>query len=264
MKKPLSILATSALTVGLAAGPALAAHEGTAYEGTLSELNGSGATGSASIQVSEDGETMTVSVDATNLDLDFVHAMHIHGIYDGDVENDAPDAGEFSSSTCPTMEDDANGDGVLTVAEGAPKYGGVLTSLTTEGDTTAESALAVERYPTGTSIDYEREIDIPEAMKDELGNVHVVVHGTDTDDSGDETADLESSLTPDLPVDATAPALCGTLAAASSGEVQTGAGGTAETGTTTGTGAALAAGVVALGGAAALTRRRRSTVELDG
>lgn len=255
MKKSLSVLATSALAVGVMAAPALAAHEGTAYSGDLSELNSSGATGEAYVEVSEDGETMTVSVDASDLDLDFVHAMHIHGIYDGDVEADAPDAGEFASSTCPTMSDDANGDGVLTVAEGAPKYGAVLTSLTTEGDTTAASALAVERYPAGTSIAYEREIPIPSAMKDELDAVHIVVHGTDTDDSGDETADLASSLDENLPVDATAPALCGTLAAVSSGEVDTGAGGTATT-SSTGTAAAVAAGLLAVGGAAAFGRRR--------
>lgn len=252
MKKIMTSAAIGALGVLTIAGPALAAHEGSVYEGTLNELNTSGATGNATIEVSEDGEQMTVSVNASDLDLDFVHAMHIHGIYDGDL-SDAPDAGSFAASSCPDMSDDANGDGVLTVLEGAPKYGGVLVSLTTEGDTTGDSALAIDRFPVGTSIDYSRTIDIPEAMKDELARVHVVVHGTDTDDSGDESADLASSLNPDLPVDATAPALCGTLTATSAGAVQTGAGGTANDGGLNT--AAAAAGLVGLAGVVALRRR---------
>ena len=251
-------LAVAALGVALAAGPAAAAHEGTAYEGALGELNASGASGTASLQVSEDGESVTVSIDATGFDLDFVHAMHIHGIYDGEL-TDAPDAGEFGRSVCPDMSDDANDDGVLTVLEGAPKYGAVLVSLTTEGDTSAASALAVDRFPAGTEIDYERTIELPEAMKDELAAVHVVVHGTDTDDSGDETADIPSSLDPSLPVDATAPALCGTLTAVSSGAVQTGGGGTAPV-DGQGTGIALGlAGLAALGlgGSRVLAGRRQ-------
>lgn len=219
--------AVAALGLVLVAGPATAAHEGTAYSADLVELNGSGASGTATATVSEDGESVTVTVDASDLDLDFVHAMHIHGIYDGDLSDD-PAAGEFARSICPDMSDDADGDGVLTVLEGAPKYGGVQVSLTTEGDTSADSALAVERYPAGTTIDYERTIPLPNALKDELAAVHVVVHGTDTDDSGDESADLASSLDPSLPVDATAPALCGTLTAVSSGAIQTGGGGTAD------------------------------------
>jgi hypothetical protein len=253
MKKLLSTTALGALGVMTLAAPALAAHEGTAYSGTLTELNNSGATGSAYIEVSEDGETMSVSVDAADLDLDFVHAMHIHGIYDGDLSDDPAD-GSFAASTCPDFSDDANGDGVLTVVEGAGKYGGVLVSLTTEGDTSADSALAIDRFPAGTSIDYDRDITIPSAMKDELARVHVVVHGTDTDDSGDETSPIVSSLNPDLPVDATAPALCGTLTAVSAGAVQTGAGGAATTSTNPAA-LALGAGALAIAGAAALRRR---------
>lgn len=257
MKKSLSVLATAAMGVSMLAGPAFAAHEGTAYSGDLTELNNSGATGSAYIEVSEDGDTMTVSVDASSLDLDFVHAMHIHGIYEGDL-SDAPADGEFAASSCPTMADDADGDGVLTVAEGAGKYGGVLVSLTTEGDTSPDSALAVERYPAGTSIDYTREIEIPSAMKDELSKVHIVVHATDVDDNGDETNDdgKKSSLNEELPVDATAPALCGTLTAVSAGQVDTGAGGTA---TDTNSALALGLGGIALAGAVALRRRGLSS-----
>lgn len=239
MKKTLSVLATAALGVSMLAMPAFAAHEGTTYSGNLEALNEDTGSGTASIEVSEDGETMTVNVSASNLELDFVHAMHIHGVFEGDL-NDDPEDGSFSASSCPTLEQDVvNGgdspdadsdpDGFVNVLEGAATYGGVQVSLTTEGDTSADSALAVERFPAGTEIDYSREIEIPNAMKDELSKVHIVVHATDIDDNGDESNDdgETSSLDPNLPFDATAPALCGTLTATSAGAVDTGAGGTA-------------------------------------
>lgn len=261
MKKTLTTLALSALSVSLLAVPAFAAHEGTTYSGTLNALNEETGSGDASIEVSEDGETMTVNVNASNLELDFVHAIHIHGIYDGDLSDDPAD-GEFAASSCPTIARDTESavpdedgpDGFVSVAEGAADYGGVLVSLTTEGDTSADSALAVERFPAGTSIDYSRDIEIPNAMKDELAKVHIVVHATDTDDNGDESNDdgAESSLNPDLPFDATAPALCGTLAATSAGAVDTGAGGTA---TDSNSALVLGLGGLALAGAVALRRR---------
>jgi hypothetical protein len=263
MKKSLSVLAMSALGVSMLAVPAFAAHEGTAYSGDLSALNGDTGSGDASITVSEDGDTMSVSVNASNLELDFVHAMHIHGVFDGDLA-DAPDEGSFSASACPTMELDTGStvpgeedtpDGFLSVVEGVPAYGGVQVSLTTgDADTSAAAALDVANFPSGTSIDYDRDITIPSAMKDELSKVHIVVHGTDTDDSGDETNanGAVSSLTDTLPFDATAPALCGTLTAASAGAVDTGAGGTA----TDSNGAlVLGLGGLALAGVVALRRR---------
>lgn len=259
MKKRLTaaIAATSALL--LTAAPASASHEGSVYEGTLGELNNSGASGSAAITISEDGETMAVDLSASGLNLDGPHAMHLHGIVEGD---------DVLASTCPTMADDADGDGVLTVLEGVPKYGGVQVSLTTEGDTTPDSALAVDRFPAGTSIDYSRvEIPIPEVLKPNVGMLHVVVHGIDENGNGELDLDQEerSSLDEELPREATAPALCGTLAIQATGPVQTGAGGLADgTSDDARSNLPLAAGVTAAaaGGVAVvgLTRRRLATV----
>ncbi|MBY5164525.1 hypothetical protein, partial [Salsipaludibacter albus] len=234
----------------IATGPALADHEGTSYEGTLSELNGSGASGDAYIRVSEDGETFDVEVNGSNLNLDGPHAMHIHGILDGD---------EIQASSCPTMDADANGDGVVDVAEGVPSYGGIQVSLTTEGDTSPESGLAVERYPAGTEISYSRDgIEIPDAVKPSIDKVHVVVHGADENGNGMLDMDQEerSSLTEDLPREGTLPALCGELTAVASGPVQTGGGGTADTGMDL-DGAALAGvGILGLAGLGVARRRR--------
>ncbi|MEZ5182235.1 MAG: CHRD domain-containing protein [Acidimicrobiales bacterium] len=248
-----AVAATSAAGL-LFAAPVSAAHEGTVYTADLQELNGSGASGTATLTVSDDGETMSIQVDARNLNLDGPHAQHIHGIVDGMT---------VSASACPTMADDADGDGVLTVAEGLPEYGDIQTSLTTEGDTSPDSGLAVERFPSGTSISYSRTgIEIPDALKPELGKLHVVVHGIDENGNGKLDMDQEerSSLTDDLPREATAPALCGTLAAQAGGPVQTGAGGTAtdvpSSGSSDRTGAVVVGVAAAAAGAVALRSRR--------
>lgn len=250
MRKSLTTMALAGAALLIATGPASAAHEGTSYEGTLSELNASGGSGDAYITVSEDGETFEVAVNATGLNLDGPHAMHIHGVLEGD---------EIQASACPTMDDDANDDGVLDVAEGVPLYGGIQVSLTTEGDTSPDSALAVERFPAGTEIEYLRaEIDIPDNVKPAIDKVHVVVHGIDENGNGTLDMDQEerSSLTDDLPREATAPALCGELTAVASGAVQTGGGGTADTGGVD-TAALAGLGLVGLAGLA-ITRRRRA------
>lgn len=260
MKKTLAVLGTAALGVSMLAMPAFAAHEGTTYEANLTSLNGDNGSGTGTIQVSEDGETMTVDIESSGLaelntgDGEQIgHAIHIHGIFEGDSLDDEPD-GLFAASSCPDSSADEDDDGVVSVAEGAPAYGGVQVSLTTEGDTSADSALAVDRFPVGTSVDYSRTIDIPNAMKDSLSAVHFVVHGIDADGSGDisDDQDRKSSLDDSLPIDATAPAQCGTLTVASEGAVDTGAGGTA---TDTNSALVLGLGGLALAGAVALRRR---------
>jgi hypothetical protein len=116
-------LATTAPGLAVLATPASAGHEGAVYTANLNQLNDSGASGSATVTVSDDGETMTVQANASGLAA-FPHAQHIHGIVSGDT---------VEASFCPPASADANGDGVVDVAEGAPSYGGVQVSLTTEG-----------------------------------------------------------------------------------------------------------------------------------
>lgn len=254
--KRLLAAATAVLLLsGVFTTAASAGHEGSVYKANLVELNSSGGSGTGTLTVSEDGETMRIQVNASGLNLDGPHAMHIHGIVDGDT---------VSASTCPTMADDANGDGVLTVLEGAPKYGAVQVSLTTSGDTSAESVLAVERFPAGTAINYDRSgIAIPAALKPELSKVHFVIHGLD--ENGNGTLDLDqterSSLTDDLPREATAPVLCGTLTVQAQGPVQTGAGGLAtdDSSSTTVAFAGLGiAGIAAMAAAASVARGRNA------
>lgn len=248
--KKIVLMTVPALAALAVASPASAAHEGSVYEGQLWPLNNSGASGSVEITVSEDGETLGVDLQATGFNLDGPHAIHIHGIVDGD---------EVTASVCPTAADDADGDGILDVVEGVPRYGTVQVSLTTEGDTSPDSALAVERFPAGTTVDYQRAgIPIPDVLKPNLGKLHVVVHGLDENGNGtlDLDQDVRSSLTDDLPREGTAPALCGTLAIQATGPIQTGAGGLTET--TDGTLPTAVAGLGLAGLGLAAFRIRRS------
>lgn len=167
-----------------------------------------------------------------------------------------------SASMCPGPDADADGDGVIDTAEGQPDYGAVKVSLTTEGDSTDASALAVDRFMTGTSFEYSRAgIPIPAELQGQIGKTAIVVHGLDENGNGTLDMDQEerSSLDPSLPREATAPALCGELAAAPGGPIQTGAGGTAAEGSSNmmlGLGGGLA-GLTAVGLATLAYRRRQ-------
>ncbi|NEE50180.1 hypothetical protein G3M55_36935, partial [Streptomyces sp. SID8455] len=48
---------------------------------------------------------------------------------------------------CPDKSADKDGDGIVTTAEGLPTYGDINISLTTKGDTSKDSGLAVDRMP---------------------------------------------------------------------------------------------------------------------
>lgn len=72
-------------------------------------------------------------VDASNLVKGMPHAQHSH---------------IGAMGTCPTNADDANGDGFVSTTEGSEEYGAIGTSLTTTGDTSPDSGLTVDRFPT--------------------------------------------------------------------------------------------------------------------
>lgn len=243
MKRTLTITAAAALGL-LIPGAALADHGGSTYTANLSELNGSGAGGTATIELNDDASQATITVNSTGLADGLPHAQHIHGEL-------------TTANQCPTPDDDANGDGVVDVAEGLPSYGGIQVSLTTEGDTSADSGLAVDRYPVGNES-YSRTIDISEDVSSSLADLHIVVHGVDENGDGEYNGDAVSSLDESLPREATLPASCGQLAltSAASGGVATGAGGATTTNDSTPLVVAGLAGAAVAGGLG--LRRRRS------
>ncbi|MEN3123510.1 MULTISPECIES: hypothetical protein [Janibacter] len=222
--------------------------------------NDSGSTSTATVTVA--GDQMTVDITGTGFTPSSPHAQHFHGSFD-----------ENKDFTCPTPAADKDGDGQVDTEEGLPTYGDIMISLTTKGDTSPKSGLAVDRMPVADAdgnLRYSRTITLPEGAGPKLKNLHVVQHGLDANGNGKYDMDAlgESSLAKSLgvkgiPEEATNPATCGTVtgaavAAAPTGGVQTG-GGTTEGLEAKG---ALGAGALAMAGAAGLlVMRRRLTQE---
>lgn len=239
-KRTLTTMGLAALTVGMMTTAAGAQGSTTTYNAQLDSLNGSGATAEATIEVDEATNQATVTIDGSGF-VAAPHAQHVHGFDEG--------------STCPTGNElDEDGDGFTSTPEAGPSYGPIEVSLTTEGDTSPDSALAVERFPTYESS-YTRTFEISPDVADNLGNYHIVVHGNDVNGNGEYDMDGAgaSPLDENLPFEATMPAACGTLAATASGGVATGAGGTASSDAPLGL---AALGAVAVGGLAYGVRRR--------
>ncbi|MGH3097631.1 MAG: hypothetical protein ACRDMV_16730 [Streptosporangiales bacterium] len=247
-------LAASALAavgaVGLSLGTSGAASAASwdQSQATLNPLNKQDASGSASVALS--GNTAKVTVNASGLASKFMggpfpHAQHFHIKGQGQ---------------CPTMADDKSGDGVVSTVEGQPAYGKIGASLTTKGDTSPKSALAVKRFPGGSSFNYQRTFEVSDAVANsiESGNAVVVVHGLDPATMSKKAQKEKSQLDKSLPLAATAPALCGPLATMPSGGVGTGGGSTAgiENGVEFGLGGAALAGALAM---AVVGLRRRRT-----
>jgi hypothetical protein len=216
---------------------AASASEGGSYQADLGALNASGVTGTGMVTL--EGNTATVMIEATGLLEGAPHAQHFHIGAEG---------------ACPTDADDTDGDGFVSVTEGAPYYGAIGASLTTEGDTSPDSGLAIDRFPATGTISYERTFEVTPEVHEAFdnGTAVLVLHGVDKDASGTYDGDVMSDLDPSLPMEATAPAACGAFAAAQMGTAPDGG---AETGAGSTAGieesAAFGVGAVALVGAAA-------------
>lgn len=114
-----------------------------------------------------------------------------------------------------TDEADQNDDGFISVAEGVPFYGAIVTSLTTTGDMSPDSALALTRFPAASSTgsyEYVRTFMLADSIEN-LENVHIVVHGEDIDGSGSYDGEKESSIAEGVPFEATVPVACGEVTA---------------------------------------------------
>ena len=177
----------------------------------LTELNGSGASATVTAEL-RNRRIQHIEVHASGLTPDAPHAQHIH-------------FGEQALNECPTLALDGNGDGRLNTAEGIPAYGPIVVSLTTTGDTTPASGLAVDRFPVAEngSYDYSRDRfrittavegmsakEIADGIRAGLGVV--VIHGIDYNGNGIyDFSQGASELDPSLPREATDPAACGLL-----------------------------------------------------
>jgi hypothetical protein len=254
MNKTLRYLAVPTLALGalaLSGAPAMA-HDGSDhYQSTLGQLNGSAGSGSITMDVTGNQAHVVLKVSgmpATFMDAPYPHVQHIHGGAQG---------------TCPDPSADKDGDQVISTTEGAPSYGGIVTTLSTSGDTSPAAGLDLKVGGQGAAYTVDRTFELNAETKAALqaGTAVVVVHGLDPATLSAAGQAAKSDLAPTLPLAATSPALCGTLAA---GQMKMPAGGadtgiTQETGTDTG---ALALGgglaLVALAGGAFVVRRRSS------
>lgn len=221
MRAPLRTLAPlTAASLALAVAPmGTAAAQGAdgSYQTTLNAINGSGGSGSAMVTV--DGDQATVKLNWSGLAQTFdgnpyPHVQHIH----------IGGRGE-----CPDPSADQNGDGIVDTPEGQPAYGEIGTTLSTKGDTGPGAGTNIKVAPSGSSTNYSRTFTLNQETRDALANGTgvIVVHGLNPADLSDEAANAKSSLVPELPLAATAPALCGALSGMPSGGVDTGTGSTA-------------------------------------
>jgi hypothetical protein len=185
------------------------------YSATLLQLNDSGVTGSS--QLSLLGKNLNVKLQANGLEPGQPHVVHIHGHLDG------------IDAMCPTDADDPNGDGFVSVFEGAPKYGPIKLSLTNPqtpfgvspnnglfapfagtpslGDFPMVSATGALNYDNHYTFDMSKSADRAAfASLTPLDKQHIVVHGAFAPESVD-TAGGSS----DIVYDPLLPVACGEI-----------------------------------------------------
>ena len=195
----------------------------------LEESNDSGVTGTASLTAT-DSDGLRVVIHAEGLVPGVPHAQHIHGSAGG---------GHYM---CPSEANDTDGDGLLTNEEASGEYGNVFLALTTEGDASAESGLAVDRMPVADAsghVAYDRTFsaeELPAGLVEHLSDAHVVQHGIDVNGNGryDMAGAGVSTFAKNLgvagiPEEVTDPASCGVVTGAKApmsphGGVETGGG----------------------------------------
>ncbi|NHA69320.1 hypothetical protein [Phycicoccus flavus] len=248
-----SLTAAAALALGampLAAMAPAQAADSQSFQANLTQLNNSGA--SATVMATLTGDSLQISAQRSGFLADAPHAQHIH---------------IGGMGQCPPADEKGSGaNGALQTTDAAKYYGAIGASLTTSGDSSPDSGLAVKRFPNGDES-YERTIQLDSKTADAVrnGTAVVVMHGVDLNGNGKYDGEVKSDLDPSLPEEATDPAACGVLQASQmnsmpGGGVQTGGGSTAGT---------EDAGLIALGGtllvggagAALVASRRRRTAE---
>ncbi len=195
----LSLLTAAALSLVLAT-TAFAQQGGQTFTATLNPVNQAGASGTATVTISDN--QATVEIQTQGLAAGAPHAQHVH---------------IGGQGVCPTSAADTDGSGAISTAEGQPFYGDINVSLTTQGDVSPDSALAVDRMPVADdngTVTYSRTFTLPAGVTAaDLEGGSIVQHGVDFNGNG--TYDMsagQSSVDPSLPFEATAPAVCGELA----------------------------------------------------
>jgi hypothetical protein len=218
MRRQGVVLAVAAVAAALVAATPAPSPSRVSY--TITQMNDSGTRGRAVITVGADG-SLHVRVRGAGFIPNTPHPQHLHGA-----------AGQ-RHYFCPPASVDQNGDGQVATEEAENQYGGITVSLTTTGDTSLNSALALERMPVADAqgnLDYERTIPaqaVPEGMLRSLPHMHLVLHGVDVNGNGRyDMAGLGESVfasaqgVDGIPEELTNPSACGE--ATPVGSVETG------------------------------------------
>lgn len=183
----------------------------------------------------------------------FPHVQHIH---------------INAQHQCPTSSADANHDGLITVAEAQDNYGPIGTTLSTKGDTSPKAAADVTVAPGGGSFTYTRTFTLNQATLSAVRNNTgvVVVHGLNPANAPKAALTTPNSIGVTLPgahkkvaAIATAPALCGALAAQQMSSMPVGSsptGGGSTAGTEDGALFGLGGGLILAAGGVFAVRRR--------
>ncbi|MBL7488070.1 hypothetical protein I6A60_10465 [Frankia sp. AgB1.9] len=216
--------------------------------GELGPQNGSGVSGSARAVLR--GTQLAITITPSGLAPGLPHPAHLHI------------GGRF---TCPPAGLAGRGvDGHLRTTDALPYHGPAAVALTTTGDTSPASELALNRFPVGHAR-YQRTLSVSQHVADDLraGEGVLELHGVDYNHDGRYDGAARSDLDPALPEEATDPAACVRLTPVPRGGVDAG-GGALGTGTTV-VAAAVPKGTLGTGpGGGADARLDPSTRPADG
>lgn len=166
-----------------------------------------GSTASGSAYLVRVGDRLTGVIYATGLSPNLPHAMHIHGLAQ-------------TAAECPGANRDANGDGLVDTLEGIVDYGPILVSFTTSGTTGGNllpDGLDLSRFPTANRagfLTYSRTFSIPMSVAERLGELHIVIHGSDLNGNGvydGVRSSLSDLIGATVPLEAELPVLCGPI-----------------------------------------------------
>lgn len=152
------------------------------YTANLDEINDSGVDGTAHLSLM--GDQLTVKIYATGLEPNELHPQHIHGF----MENNR-------NSKCPTASADDNGDGFISVGEGAPFYGGILLPLVYDVNDPLSFPVADENGV----IDFEMTYTVNSSITP-LQNTAIVLHGMTVEGYVNADGDTVNGYVITLPV----------------------------------------------------------------
>ncbi|MGB3300778.1 MAG: hypothetical protein WBA76_21140 [Phormidesmis sp.] len=172
MKHLSKVLLLSAAIFGFSSVAAQAAS----FKADLGALSGSGVTGTALLDLSDDHETLTVTTNVAGLEPNQDHVQHIHGLFDA--------SGAIADSMTPTLDDDADGDGFIELLEGVPKYGPIILPLAVINTPDGNASVTTTYDLTDPTIFGSRPgTDVPFSAADLMSLTfrEVVVHGRSVD-----------------------------------------------------------------------------------